>query len=108
MSNLVDAILTHAQVGQSAIGSIEETDTEAALAEALENFRGEIVTSKATSGTKNFRRLPFNPKRSLSSFRICSEMRSSIAAPAPHPKSRSQRSANETVGCSLSKITASG
>jgi len=34
-SDLVDAILAHAQVGQSAIGSVEETDTEAALAVAL-------------------------------------------------------------------------
>ena len=47
MTDLVDAILTHAQVGQSPIGSIEETDTEAALAEALENLRGDIVMSKA-------------------------------------------------------------
>lgn len=47
MTDLVDAILTHAQVGQSPIGSLEETDTETALAEALENLRGDIVTSKA-------------------------------------------------------------
>ena len=47
MTDLVDAILTHAQVGQSPIGSLEETDTEAALAEALENLRGDIVMSKA-------------------------------------------------------------
>lgn len=47
MSNLVDAILAHAQVGQSAIGSLEETDTEAALAIALENLDGDIVTSNA-------------------------------------------------------------
>jgi light-regulated signal transduction histidine kinase (bacteriophytochrome) len=48
MSGLVDAILTHAQVGQSAIGTIEETDTDAALAVALDNLRSEIVTSNAS------------------------------------------------------------
>jgi len=47
MSDLVDAILAHAQVGQSAIGSVEETDTEAALAVALENLDGDIVASNA-------------------------------------------------------------
>jgi PAS domain S-box-containing protein len=47
MSNLVDAILAHAQVGQSAIGSLEETDTEAALAMALENLDGDIAASNA-------------------------------------------------------------
>ncbi len=48
MSNLVDAILTHAQVGQSAIGTIEETDTDAALAAALDNLHSEIVTANAS------------------------------------------------------------
>lgn len=48
MSNLVDAILTHAQVGQSAIGTIEETDTGAVLEMALDNLHSEIVTSNAS------------------------------------------------------------
>jgi PAS domain S-box-containing protein len=48
MSSLVDAILTHAQVGQSAIATIEETDTDAALAVALDNLHSEIVTSNAS------------------------------------------------------------
>lgn len=47
MSDLVDAILAHAQVGQGAIGSLEETDTETALARALENLGGDIVLSNA-------------------------------------------------------------
>jgi len=47
MSGLVDAILAHAQVGRSAIGALEETDTEAALAAALENLHGDIVMSNA-------------------------------------------------------------
>jgi PAS domain S-box-containing protein len=47
MSSLVDAILAHAQVGQSAIGSLEETDTGAALANAIENLHGDIVASHA-------------------------------------------------------------
>jgi signal transduction histidine kinase len=40
--------LAHAQVGQSAIGSLEETDADAALVVALENLRGDIVMSNAT------------------------------------------------------------
>ena len=48
MAELVDAILTHAQVGKSAIGSFEETDAEGALAAALENLRLDIATSNAT------------------------------------------------------------
>jgi PAS domain S-box-containing protein len=48
MADLVDAILTHAQVGQSAIATIEETDTDAALAVALDNLHSEIVTSNAS------------------------------------------------------------
>jgi signal transduction histidine kinase len=47
MTGLVDAILAHAQVGQTAIGSVEETDTEAAVAVALENLGGDIVMSSA-------------------------------------------------------------
>jgi PAS domain S-box-containing protein len=47
MSDLVDAILAHAQVGHSAIGSLEETDTQTALAAAIENLRSDIAKSRA-------------------------------------------------------------
>lgn len=47
MTGLVDAILAHAQVGQTAISSVEETDTEAAMTIALENLGGDIVMSNA-------------------------------------------------------------
>lgn len=47
MSDLVDAVLTHAQVGKSAIGSVEEAGAEDALAIALENLRKDIATSGA-------------------------------------------------------------
>jgi two-component system, chemotaxis family, sensor kinase Cph1 len=47
MADLVEAVLTHAQVGMSAIGSSEDTDAEEALAVSLENLRRDIATSEA-------------------------------------------------------------
>jgi PAS domain S-box-containing protein len=47
MSELVDAVLTHAQVGKSAIGSSKATEAESALAVALENLHKDIATSGA-------------------------------------------------------------
>ncbi|MBV9405439.1 MAG: PAS domain S-box protein [Acidobacteriaceae bacterium] len=47
MSDLVDGVLAHAQVGKSTIGSNEPVDAGAALAAALENLRRDIETSEA-------------------------------------------------------------
>jgi light-regulated signal transduction histidine kinase (bacteriophytochrome) len=47
MADLVEAILSHAQVGTSAIGSLENTDADEALAISLENLRRDIETSGA-------------------------------------------------------------
>ncbi|HSU32572.1 MAG TPA: ATP-binding protein [Bryobacteraceae bacterium] len=47
MSALVDAVLAHAQAGQSPITSSESTPAEEALYKALENLRSEIIASQA-------------------------------------------------------------
>ncbi len=47
MSELVDAVLQHAKVGTSAIGSAEGTDAAAALTAAIEDLRKDIETSGA-------------------------------------------------------------
>jgi PAS domain S-box-containing protein len=47
MADLVEAILSHAQVGVSAIGSMENTDADEALAMSLENLRRDVETSGA-------------------------------------------------------------
>lgn len=47
MSALIDAVLTHAQVGKSAIGSSTAVDADQALAIAVENLRKDIETSNA-------------------------------------------------------------
>jgi PAS domain S-box-containing protein len=47
MADLVEAILSHARVGVSAIGSMEKTDADEALAISLENLRRDIETSGA-------------------------------------------------------------
>ena len=47
MSELVDAVLQHAKVGTSAIGSAEGSDAAAALTAAIENLRKDIETSGA-------------------------------------------------------------
>ena len=62
MSNLVDAILTHAQLGKSAIGAMEGTDSDAALAEALDNLHSEIVTSNASIRYGNLPPLAIRPQ----------------------------------------------
>ncbi len=48
MGDLVQAVLAHAQVGRSAIGSAEAVDSGQALAAALENLRRDVETSHAT------------------------------------------------------------
>ncbi len=62
MTGLVDAILAHAQVGQTPIGSVEETDTEAAVAIALENLGGDIVMSKAAIQYENLPPVAIQPQ----------------------------------------------
>ncbi|MBV8895056.1 MAG: PAS domain S-box protein [Acidobacteriaceae bacterium] len=47
MSELVDAVLQHAQVGTTPIGSAEGSDASAALAAAIEDLRRDIETSGA-------------------------------------------------------------
>ena len=47
MSDLVEAVLTHAKVGTSAIASLEEADTELAVEVAKENLRRDIATTQA-------------------------------------------------------------
>lgn len=47
MSDLVEAVLTHARVGTSAIASLEEADTELALEIAMENLRRDVITTGA-------------------------------------------------------------
>lgn len=47
MADLVRGILTHAQVGRSAIGSSESTDARKALDTAIENLQRDIETSGA-------------------------------------------------------------
>ena len=55
MSDLVEAVLTHAKVGKSAIASFEEADTELAVEVALENLRRDVMT---TAAQVNYGRLP--------------------------------------------------
>ncbi|HEY3454091.1 MAG TPA: ATP-binding protein [Bryobacteraceae bacterium] len=62
MTGLVDAILAHAQVGQTAIGSLEETDTEAAILVALENLGGDIVMSNAAIRYENLPPVAVQPQ----------------------------------------------
>ncbi|HEY1217253.1 MAG TPA: ATP-binding protein [Bryobacteraceae bacterium] len=47
MSALVDAVLAHAQAGQTPVTSLESTPAEEALYKALENLRSEISASEA-------------------------------------------------------------
>ena len=47
MSDLVEAVLTHAKVGTTAIASLEEADTELAIEVAIENLRRDITTTEA-------------------------------------------------------------
>jgi len=47
MSDLVEAVLTHAKVGTSAIATLEEADTELAIEVALENLRRDVITTGA-------------------------------------------------------------
>jgi PAS domain S-box-containing protein len=55
MSDLVEAVLTHAKVGKSPIATFEEADTELAVEIALENLRRDV----ATTGAKiSYERLP--------------------------------------------------
>jgi PAS domain S-box-containing protein len=47
MADLVEAVLAHARVGRTAIGSGEHASAEEALNEAIENLRGDIEISSA-------------------------------------------------------------
>ncbi len=47
MSDLVEAVLTHAKVGKDPIASLEEADTELALEVAMENLRRDVITTRA-------------------------------------------------------------
>jgi PAS domain S-box-containing protein len=55
MSDLVEAVLTHAKVGKSAIATLEEADTELAVEIALENLRRDVIT---TGAKVSYNRLP--------------------------------------------------
>ena len=59
---IVEAVLTHAQVGKSAIGSEECSDAEAALAAAQENLRRDISTTGATIEHGTLPKLPVQPQ----------------------------------------------
>ena len=62
MADLVEAVLTHAQVGKSAIGSEKCSDAEAALAAAQENLRRDIATTGATIEHGTLPQLPVQPQ----------------------------------------------
>jgi PAS domain S-box-containing protein len=62
MSDLVEAVLAHAQVGKSAIGSSEDAEAEEALAMALENLRRDIATSEAVVAHDPLPPLPIQPQ----------------------------------------------
>ncbi len=47
MSDLVEAVLTHAKVGKNPIATFEESDTALAIEVALENLRRDVATSGA-------------------------------------------------------------
>jgi len=47
MSDLVEAVLTHAKLGKDPIASLEEADTELALEVAMENLRRDVTTTHA-------------------------------------------------------------
>ena len=47
MSDLVEAVLTHAKVGKSPIATFEEADAELAIEVALENLRRDVITAGA-------------------------------------------------------------
>jgi PAS domain S-box-containing protein len=55
MSDLVEAVLTHAKVGKDPIASLEEADTELALEVAMENLRRDVMT---TGAVIHYDRLP--------------------------------------------------
>jgi PAS domain S-box-containing protein len=57
MADLVEAVLTHARVGTTAIGTAEATDAEAALAAAVENLRKDIELSGAAISHERLPRL---------------------------------------------------
>jgi PAS domain S-box-containing protein len=57
MANLVEAVLTHARVGTTAIGTSEATDAEEALAIAIGNLRKDIELSGAAISHERLPRL---------------------------------------------------
>ena len=62
MADLVEAILSHARVGVTAIGSVENTDADEALAMSLENLRRDIETSGAVILQEPLPMLPIQPQ----------------------------------------------
>jgi PAS domain S-box-containing protein len=62
MSDMVDAVLAHARVGTSAIGTPEATDAEEALAVAIDNLRRDIELSGARITHDPLPRLPIDPQ----------------------------------------------
>ncbi|MGH9583446.1 MAG: sensor histidine kinase, partial [Bryobacteraceae bacterium] len=62
MGELVEAVLTHARVGTSAIGSAEPTDAEEILAYAMENLRKDIEVSGARISHDPLPRLYIDPQ----------------------------------------------
>ena len=62
MADLVEAVLTHARVGTSAIGANEACDADAALAGATENLRRDIATSGAVIEHEPLPKLPIQPQ----------------------------------------------
>ncbi|HZS54820.1 MAG TPA: ATP-binding protein [Bryobacteraceae bacterium] len=58
MSELVDAVLQHAQVGTIPIGSLEGSDADAACSAAIEDLRRDIETSGAKISVESLPSLP--------------------------------------------------
>jgi PAS domain S-box-containing protein len=61
MSDLVEAVLTHAKVGTSAIGAAENADAAEALEVALDNLGRDIATSGAVIEYGKLPALPIQP-----------------------------------------------
>ena len=93
MADLVEAVLTHAQVGKSAIGSEEGSDAEAALAAALENLRRDISTSGATIEYGALPKLPVQPQPLTQLFQnlLSNAIKYRRAEVKPHVKVSAER-----------------
>ncbi len=93
MADLVEAVLTHAQVGKSAIGSEEGSDAEAALAAAQENLRRDISTSGATVEYGSLPKLPVQPQPLTQLFQnlLSNAIKYRRAGVKPHVKVTAER-----------------